>query len=47
MKLTLTAIEQAQAINEYIKREYSLDIQVYSDEYDDKDMEIQPRKHID
>ena len=42
MKLILTAEEQAQAINEYIKREYNLEIKVYACEYDDKDMEVQP-----
>lgn len=41
MKLILTAEEQAQAINEYIKREYNLEIKVYASEYDDKDMEVQ------
>lgn len=41
MKLVLTAAEQAEAINQYIKREYNLEIKVYACEYDDKDMEVQ------
>lgn len=45
MKLILTAEEQAQAINEYIESKYNLVLQVYASEYDDKDMEVQPRKH--
>lgn len=46
MKLILTAEEQAQAINEYIKREYSLEIKVYASEYDDKDMEVQSTRRV-
>lgn len=45
MKLVLTAAEQAQAISGYIKSKYNLVLQVYPDEFDDKDMEVQPRKH--
>ena len=45
MKLILTAEEQAQAINEYVKSKYNLVLQVHPDEFDDKDMEVQPRKH--
>ena len=45
MKLILTAEEQAQAINEYIKSKYNLVLQVYPDEFDDKDMEVQQGKH--
>lgn len=42
MKVIITAAEQAQAINEYILKYYGLLLTVYPEEYDDKDMEVQP-----